>query len=253
VLALLRDHRTRPDEWDARERRAVTRLHSWAFRHDEGTWPMPRGPVAARVQVEEDEQGLRFAGALARPDEPKHYCPTCHQSVAVPIETPRLSDGYLADAEEWGTHEQLVEYARWSGHGVLPSSEVLALIRLDRILGNAGAMSARGVGRLRSVVLRALHDWHARQRAITDSLDRGPSVPDAHPVLHEQRTLRPIEEDPHRPHPAASTWPDDAVLLTYRELRRLVSLHLERYVDDPAPARAMLEADVPLRLGEVLA
>jgi hypothetical protein len=70
-------------------------------------------------------------------------------------------------------------------------------------------------------------------------------------VPHEPIDLRPVEEDPRRPHPDA--WPDDAVLLTYRELRRLVSLHLERYGVEPATVRAVLEADVPLRLGEVLA
>jgi hypothetical protein len=30
----------------------------------------------------------------------------------------------------------------------------------------------------------------------------------------------------HRPAPAANAWPDDAVLLTYGELRRLIALHL---------------------------
>ena len=67
--------------------------------------------------------------------------------------------------------------------------------------------------------------------------------------LREVTSPHPIEEDPYRPH--ADSWPDDGVLLRYVELRRLVSLHLERYADTRT-ARAMLEGDVPLRLSEVL-
>lgn len=70
-------------------------------------------------------------------------------------------------------------------------------------------------------------------------------------VPHEPIDLRPVEEDPRRPHPDA--WPDDAVLLTYRELRRLVALHLDRYHADDGAARAVLDGDVPLRVSEVLA
>lgn len=66
----------------------------------------------------------------------------------------------------------------------------------------------------------------------------------------EQRTTpATIEGDPHRPH--LDSWPDDAVLLRYRELRALVALHLDRYCDEGS-ARAMREGDVPLRLAEVL-
>lgn len=51
--------------------------------------------------------------------------------------------------------------------------------------------------------------------------------------------------------PRLDRWPDDAVTLTYPELRCLVALHLDRYCD-PGSGRAMREGDVPLRLSEVL-
>lgn len=59
----------------------------------------------------------------------------------------------------------------------------------------------------------------------------------------------PLDGDPRRPH--LDSWPDDAVLLRYRELRALVALHLDRYCE-PGSGRAMREGDVPLRLSEVL-
>lgn len=37
----------------------------------------------------------------------------------------------------------------------------------------------------------------------------------------------PGGQPPYRPHPAANAWPDDAVTVTYAELRRLVALHLD--------------------------
>jgi hypothetical protein len=51
--------------------------------------------------------------------------------------------------------------------------------------------------------------------------------------------------------PRLDRWPDDAVTLTYPELRALVALHLDRYCT-PDSGRAMREGDVPLRLAEVL-
>jgi hypothetical protein len=94
----------------------------------------------------------------------------------------------------------------------------------------------------------------AEQRATTETLRRHLDGERARAEraegLGEETTPRPIEEDPRRPHPDA--WPDDAVLLRYAELRRLVALHLERYTNTRV-ARAMLEGDVPLRLAEVLA
>jgi hypothetical protein len=66
----------------------------------------------------------------------------------------------------------------------------------------------------------------------------------------------------HRPHPAANAWPDDALTLSYIELRRLIALHLAQLAatmprDRPwlfaeAAARAMAEGETPLRLREVL-
>jgi hypothetical protein len=58
-----------------------------------------------------------------------------------------------------------------------------------------------------------------------------------------------LAQDPRRPR--LDMWPDDAVTLTYPELRRLVALHLDRYCE-PGSGRAMREGDVPLRLSEVL-
>jgi hypothetical protein len=120
---------------------------------------------------------------------------------------PAGSDGYLDDAEQWGEDRQtLVDYARSSGHGVLPTREVLALLRLDRILGNEHALSARGTGRLRGVVAGALRDWHARQRAIAEQL--GPSDPDGGPFpvaprpLNDREVLDLPDTDPRR-HPTS--------------------------------------------------
>lgn len=66
----------------------------------------------------------------------------------------------------------------------------------------------------------------------------------------------------HRPAPAANAWPDDAVLLTYGELRRLIALHLTLCAstmphDRPwgwmkARARAVEDGEAPLLLSEVL-
>lgn len=66
----------------------------------------------------------------------------------------RLSDGYLPDAETWQPLD---------GRPLPP--EVLALARLDRVLGNEGALSETGVGRLRGLVLDALRDWYRRNPA----------------------------------------------------------------------------------------
>lgn len=68
--------------------------------------------------------------------------------------------------------------------------------------------------------------------------------------------------NPHRPVPAANAWPDDAVLLTYSEVRRLVALHLDvcrQSMPRDKPwewmalrATALREGEVPLLLVEVL-
>jgi uncharacterized membrane protein YccC len=68
-------------------------------------------------------------------------------------------------------------------------------------------------------------------------------------TIAEQRAPGDLDGDPRRPH--LDAWPDDAVLLRYRELRDLVALHLDRYADGVS-ARAMRDGDVPLRLAEVL-
>lgn len=68
--------------------------------------------------------------------------------------------------------------------------------------------------------------------------------------------------DVHRPVPAANVWPDDAVLVTYSELRRLVALHLDLArqgmpADRPwrwiaARADAVRDGEAPLLIAEVL-
>jgi hypothetical protein len=75
--------------------------------------------------------------------------------------------------------------------------------------------------------------------------------------------LEPREQaTPLRPVPATNAWPDDAVLLTYAELRGLVSLHLDLVREcmprtEPwgwveARARAMRDGETPLLLSEVM-
>ena len=71
-----------------------------------------------------------------------------------------------------------------------------------------------------------------------------------------------LDRDSHRPHPAANAWPDDAVLLTYAELRRLVALHLELCAatctgEKPwaymrARAAAVRDGEAPLLVAEVM-
>lgn len=68
--------------------------------------------------------------------------------------------------------------------------------------------------------------------------------------------------DPHRPLPSSGAWPDDAVLLTYSELRRLVALHLDlaqQGMPNTKPwwwikdrARAMRDGETPLLVSEVM-
>lgn len=68
--------------------------------------------------------------------------------------------------------------------------------------------------------------------------------------------------DPHRPIPAANAWPDDAVLITYGELRALVALHLDNlsavmskshpWEDAWRQARAIRDGEAPLLLSDVL-
>lgn len=86
--------------------------------------------------------------------------------------------------------------------------------------------------------LRITYEPAQAARATTDQTG-APIRPDA----------QAVEDDPRRPH--LDSWPDDAVLLRYRELRDLVALHLDRYAD-AGSARAMRDGDVPLRLAEVL-
>jgi hypothetical protein len=72
----------------------------------------------------------------------------------------------------------------------------------------------------------------------------------------------PADPALNRPQPAANAWPDDAVLLTYGELRRLIALHLtlcastmtqdRPWVWIKERARAVSEGEAPLLISEVL-
>jgi hypothetical protein len=78
----------------------------------------------------------------------------------------------------------------------------------------------------------------------------------------ELARVRPYDDSAHRPAPGANAWPDDAVLLTYGELRALVALHLDlarECMPNTQPwgwvkdrARAMRDGETPLLLAEVL-
>lgn len=104
-------------------------------------------------------------------------------------------------------------------------------------------------------------------------LDRLPVLSTEPPPEPPQRSrvARALRDDPpnaqllsspHRPHPEADSWPDDAVLITYSELRRLIALHLEtcgRTMPSAEPwrfvqmrAAGMRDGEVPLLLSEVL-
>lgn len=73
---------------------------------------------------------------------------------------------------------------------------------------------------------------------------------------------RHIGWGPTRPHPAANAWPDDAVTVSYAELRRLVALHLDLArqgmpADRPwewisQRAGAVRDGEAPLLLSEVM-
>lgn len=102
---------------------------------------------------------------------------------------------YLEDAERWGTdREQLVQYARNAGHGILPTREVVALERLNRLIGNKKRIGPATLGRVRGVVLNACRDWHARQAAVVESLDMGPADPDLGPGGPDPREWVRVEE-----------------------------------------------------------
>jgi hypothetical protein len=69
-------------------------------------------------------------------------------------------------------------------------------------------------------------------------------------------------DDLRRPHPGANAWPDDAVTVSYAELRQLVALHLDLlasnmgkvapWEDARRSAGAMRDGETPLLLSEVL-
>ncbi len=229
VLALLRDGLTDPARWARHERAAVTRLHMWAHRETGlPSWPvvdkLDLGVAGGREPL--DMQVARLAEWIV---------------TNVPGE-PSRSEGAIDTALRLlGNWQQLLDDASREADRADRAEEEAGKLRQELAREQAGRADADRVAASRQAAL--LDAYAERDTARREAADTVPHAP----------TLRPIEEDPHRPHPSVAGWPDDAVLLTYRELRRLVSLHLERYLDDPAPARAMLEADVPLRLGEVLA
>jgi hypothetical protein len=149
-----------------------------------------------------------------------------------------------ADAEHWRAEQEVQR-----GNGALATID-----RLREFVANLAAEDWTAHADDHQWILQR----PARIASSIEDLVLGERVPADLPrgalldrVPHEPIDLRPVEEDPRRPHPDA--WPDDAVLLTYGELRRLVALHLDRYHADDGAARAMLDGDVPLRVSEVLA
>ena len=110
-------------------------LRSHLFGHDRQ--PPPPAPAGGGGIPYPDRAPLE-------PPVSEHPAPPLSLGDAdVEIKEPGLSDGYLADAETWESP-------------TLVSPERLALMRIDRVLGNEGAMSEHGVGRIRGLVLRAL-------------------------------------------------------------------------------------------------
>jgi hypothetical protein len=126
--------------------------------------------------------------------------------------------------------------------------------------------------RLRSGTLAVVR---LRRRRGLDSFPVPPPVPVTHPVdaAHPpadfddgppdlERSWRLTSANPDRPMPGANAWPDDAVLLTYAELRSLIALHLDlarNQMPNTQPwgwvkerARAMRDGETPLLLSEVM-
>jgi hypothetical protein len=119
--------------------------------------------------------------------------------------------------------------------------------------------------------------WLLRQ----DDLDRLPRAYDDDPTGEPitASVVAPDEEEPlnlgprrtnvvdmtgqpARPHPASNAWPDNAVTVSYAELRKLVALHLDlarQAMPNTSPwawikhrAQAMRDGEAPLLLSEVL-
>jgi hypothetical protein len=204
------------------------------------------------------EDGLRLLVGLPHGDEPDDDDPLDHthdgceeQADALRAEVARLS-GLLDDAsrEAERAEQAEAELARRRSEWETRSAE--GRQQVDRLAAENDrlrqASHAEHAARLRAERLLIA------QQETTDTL-RGhldaerARAERAEGLVDDPADLRPVADDPRRPHPGE--WPDDAVLLRYVELRRLVSLHLERYADGNV-ARAMLEGDVPLRLAEVL-
>jgi hypothetical protein len=75
------------------------------------------------------------------------------------------SHGYLPDAETW----------RPTGPHATASPEAVTLMRIDRVLGNEATLSETGVGRVRSLTLNALQDWHRRHPVNQPAGDQPPT------------------------------------------------------------------------------
>lgn len=71
---------------------------------------------------------------------------------------------YIEDAEKWGTQEEIEALLRTAGHTIQPTPEVIALHRIDRLIGNMSDLGPRTLGRVRGVVIDSLNDWHSFQR-----------------------------------------------------------------------------------------
>lgn len=150
----------------------------------------------------------------------------------------------VADAEHWRAER---EAERGNGAFVIVDRlrEFVANLAAENWTANAD--DRRWVLQRPARIASSIEEQVLGERVPTD-LPRG-ALPDR--VPHEPIDLRPVEEDPRRP--SLDHYPSDAILLTYREVRRLVGLHLEACSGEPHLARAMLDGETGLRLAEVLA
>lgn len=112
--------------------------------------------------------------------------------------------------------------------------------------------------RLRSGVLAAVRLRRDVEEWPRQGLREDPTVD----TIPEPENLRGPGGEPPRPLPAANAWPDDAVLVTYAELRKLIALHLDLVwqampKDHPwlwvrRRATAMRDGESPLLIAEVM-
>jgi hypothetical protein len=157
---------------------------------------------------------------------PKSFLPTPEHPAALRVDGPGLV--------EYDGHELRVTYDM-PVDGTLAASVRVAPprnARPDPALLHGGHMPGE--------VVELYREEECPNPACAKLAHRGPCSED----------LPDLADDPRRPRP--DWYPDDAVTLSYRELRQLLGLHLERCAQDPDLARAMRDGESPLHLAEVL-